>query len=91
MLTSNSRSVSLRDFWRALIMAVGAPILTQVYDMVNSWSFTVEDWRLLVKYSASTFILYILKNYFTNDVPNAIKTIEKAGGEVTPKLNNQNN
>lgn len=66
-------SLKLRDWLKAALMAIGAPVLTFLLDSLNAEEF-VFNWKKLVTVAASAGIVYILKNFFTDDtkVANAI-------------------
>lgn len=65
--SSKQFSLNTRDFWIGLLMAVGTPVLTIVWDALQSW-FDYEpvelDYRFLLKTGISAGILYLGKNYF---------------------------
>jgi len=65
------------DFWKGFIMAVGTPALYMVQEMIPGW-----DIPAIAKLSLSAAVSYLIKNFFTDDVKQAEKTIEKAGGTV---------
>jgi hypothetical protein len=69
-------SLKLRDWLKAAIMAIGAPVLTFLLDSLNAENF-VFNWGKLATVAASAGIVYILKNFFTDDMVVAQKVIEE--------------
>lgn len=66
---SSSKQFSLngRDFWIGLLMAIGTPILTILYDALQAWLDYQPvhiDYRFLLKTGISAGVLYLGKNYF---------------------------
>jgi len=75
------------DFWRGLIIAIGTPVFTIGQQLIPSWTPWIaahigQSGALISQAALSAFAAYMLKNYFTNDTAQAIKTIEKGGGAV---------
>lgn len=62
--TSSKFSLNLNDWWKGLIMAVVAPLLKIIMDLINSGSLTF-DWLALGKLALAAGAAYILKNLFT--------------------------
>ena len=56
-----------RDFLKALIMAIGAPVLTFLYDSLKAENFVFE-WKKLLIVAASAGVAYLIKNFFTDDI-----------------------
>lgn len=69
-------TLKLRDWIKAAIMAIGAPVLTFLLDSLNAENF-VFNWSKLATVAASAGIVYILKNFFTDDMIVAQKVIEE--------------
>lgn len=68
-------TLKLRDWLKAALMAIGAPVLTFLLDSLNADEF-VFNGKKLATVALSAGIVYILKNFFTDDtkVANAIIT-----------------
>lgn len=81
-LPSNANSINWSDVGKGLLIAVLTAAFTQIYIMVQAWDFSKENWQDVLQNSVTAFMAYLAKNFFTNDVPQAVKTIEKVGGEV---------
>lgn len=65
--TSTKYSVGWRDTLIGLLMAIGTPILTYLYDLTMAWANYQDahfDLRIAVKYGLSAAAIYIGKNFF---------------------------
>lgn len=61
--TSKQFQLNIRDFFNGAIMAIGAPVLTVLYDAINDGGFRTINWEMIAKVAASSFIIYLLKNF----------------------------
>ena len=68
-------TLKLRDWLKAALMAIGAPVLTFLLDSLNADELVFNS-KKLATVALSAGIVYILKNFFTDDtkVANAIIT-----------------
>lgn len=76
-LPSTFASLNVRDFVKGFILAVLVPALLAIQQSLSAGELTI-NWRALGITAAASFIGYLIKNFFTNDVPAAVATIEKA-------------
>lgn len=93
-MDSTKNSLSKRDFWRGLVMAVLTPVLTILQQIIPSWTDSLSSFlgsmsaAIIAQAAMAAFVSYLAKNFKTDDTASAIKLIEKQGGTVT---NNKNN
>lgn len=71
------------DWLKGLIMGVGTPVLILVQQLIPTWTpFLSEhlgkDGGVITQAALSAFAAYVLKNYLTNDIPVAQKTLVDA-------------
>lgn len=83
-MKSNALSLNARDFLKGLVMAIMVPVLLIIQQSLEAGTLTF-NWGQIGMAAIAGAVAYLLKNYFTNDVPSAVKTIEKAGGTVYDK------
>ena len=76
-LPSNFASLNIRDFVKGFVLAVIVPALLAVQQSLASGELTI-NWKALGITALSTFIGYLIKNYFTNDVAAAVKIVQEA-------------
>lgn len=76
-------SLKLRDWLKGLLMAVGAPVLTFIIDSLNEGELTL-NWRKLAVVAISAGLMYLLKNFFTDDVKTAVKVLDEAEKKGVP-------
>jgi hypothetical protein len=76
-LPSTFGTLNIRDFVKGFVLAVIVPALLAVQQSLASGELTI-DWKALGITSLASFIGYLLKNYFTNDVAAAVKIVEEA-------------
>lgn len=78
-MKSNKYTLTWRDVGKALVVMLIANLLGLVMGLpegeLPTWNQIKVNLIMSVKFSV---IPYILKNFFTNDVPDAVKTVEKA-------------
>lgn len=60
-------TLALRDYLKAFIMAVGAPVLTFIIDSLKAETI-VYDWKKLLIVAISAGAAYLVKNFFTDDI-----------------------
>lgn len=68
--TSTRFSLAIRDYGKAIIMAIGAPVLTFIIDSLNAETF-IFNWKKLILVAVSSGAAYLLKNFFTDDIKTA--------------------
>lgn len=73
MLKSTAFSLKLTDYLKSFVIAVGTPVLYLVQELIPGWNIPP-----LAKAAIAASVTYLLKNFFTNDVAVAEKTIESA-------------
>ncbi len=72
-LPSTKFSWQTRDFWKGLIMAVGTPLLYFLQEAIPGYPL-----HPMVQLGLSALVTYLIKNFFTDDVKVAQKTIAEA-------------
>lgn len=75
-MKSTKFSLSLNDFWKGLIIAVGTAIFPIIMQSINANQLTF-DWKLIATTGIGAFLTYLAKNYFTDDTKAAVKTLAK--------------
>ena len=75
-MRSTKFSLSLNDFWKGLIVAVGTAIFPIIMQSINANQLTF-DWKLIATTGIGAFLTYLAKNYFTDDTKAAVKTLAK--------------
>ena len=84
-------SLKARDWIKALLMAIGAPVVTFLIDSFNAEEVVINASKL-TNIAISAGLVYILKNFFTDDLKVANKVISekiesvKKDDEVKPTL-----
>lgn len=71
VVTSKKFTLNLSDWWKGLIMAVGAPVIAIIQQSLNAGSFTV-NWKTVFTVSLSAALIYLGKNFF--DKPRIVVT-----------------
>ncbi len=85
-------SLRVRDWLKAFFMAIGAPVLTFIMDSINADEPTINV-NKLITVGISAGIMYLLKNFFTDDLKVANKVISekiesvKKDNEVVQAIN----
>jgi hypothetical protein len=77
-------SLKVKDFLKGLLMAVGTPVLLIIQQSIAAGSLTF-NWQQIGMVAAAAGLLYLTKNYFTDDVKQAVDTLEtakKKGAEI---------
>ena len=77
MLPSTFGSLKLRDFLKGIVMAVIVPALLAIQQSISAGELTI-NWKSLGLTAIASFIGYLAKNLFTNDVPVAEEIIKEA-------------
>ncbi len=85
--TSKQFSLKLPDFWKGLIMAVGTPVIAIMLAALQAGSFKF-DWKMIGTVAASSFLVYISKNFLTPSSivvkdQAAVKAVESGNAELT--------
>jgi len=62
--TSKKYRVNLYDILQGLIMAVGAPVLTIIYESIEKGSLEF-DWKHIILAGLGGGIAYLIKKFFT--------------------------
>ena len=63
-------TLALRDYGKAFVMAVGAPVLTFIIDSLKADAI-IFDWKKLLVVAVSAGAAYLVKNFFTDDIQTA--------------------
>ena len=69
-------SLSAKDFWKGLIVAVGSAIFPIIMQSIQANQLTF-NWKLIATTGIGAFLTYLAKNFFTDDTSAAVKTLEK--------------
>jgi hypothetical protein len=87
-VTSKQFSLSLNDFWKGLLMAVGSPIIAIIIQSLNAGSLTI-NWKTIATVGLSALLMYLSKNFFdkpklvVNDPsPNAMQQVKNGTAEL---------
>ena len=83
-LPSTFASLNIRDFLKGIVLAVLVPALLAIQQSLQAGELTI-NWRALGIAAVAAFIGYLIKNFFTNDIPAAEKTIAEAQAKVIMK------
>ncbi len=81
---SNQFTLNIRDFLKGLVVAVIVPALLAVQQAITNQ--TPIDWKLLGGVALASFIGYLIKNFFSNDIPAAQATINEARKKEANKI-----
>lgn len=76
-MKSSMFTLNWNDFFKGAILAVVVPILVTIQTSLAAGN-VIFDWKAIGISALATFIAYLLKNFFTNDVKQAEKTIAVA-------------
>ena len=76
-LPSNFASLNIKDFLKGFVLAVIVPALLAIQQSLSAGVLTM-NWKALGTAAVAAFIGYLIKNFFTNDVPAAVVTVQKA-------------
>ena len=72
-MKSTRYSLSVRDFLKGFLMAVGTPVLYMLQELIPNWPLTAIE-----KAALSAAVTYLIKNFFTDDVKVAEKVLDQA-------------
>ena len=89
-LPSDLYSVGIKDFLKGAVMAVIVPALLAIQQSLSAGVLTV-NWKALGVAAMASFIGYLIKNFFTNSVPAAVETVQKAQEKQISIINNSKN
>lgn len=70
-------SLNAKDFLRGALMAIIVPVLYIVQTSIDAGDLTFK-WKQIAMAGIGGFVGYLIKNFFTDDVKAAQKTIVKA-------------
>ncbi len=80
---TNIFSLNTRDFLKGLVIAVIVPALLAIQQALTDQ--TPINWKALGVVALASFIGYLIKNFFSNDIPAAQKTLEEARAKELSK------
>ena len=83
-LPSTFGSLKLRDFLKGLVMAVIVPALLAIQQSITAGELVI-NWKSLGVAAIASFIGYLIKNVFTNDIPVAEAIIAEGQAKVMMK------
>ena len=69
--------LNTRDFLRGLLVAVLTPVFVIVQQSIQLGSLSF-NWKAIGMAAVGGFLAYLTKNFFTDSVKSAEKTIEKS-------------
>lgn len=85
-LQSTAFSWKLRDFLKGAVLAVLVPALLAIQQALTAPPI---NWKAIGVTALATFIGYLIKNFLTNDIPAAEKTIQEAQQkEIAKQISN---
>ena len=62
-VTSKQFSLSLNDFWKGLLIAIGSPVITILIQSLNTGELTF-NWKAIATTGLSAGLMYLAKNFF---------------------------
>lgn len=71
-LKSNKFKLKVIDYLKGLILAVGTPVLYGIQELIPSWPLSPIE-----RIGLSAFVTYVIKNFFSDTVGQAQKTLIK--------------
>ena len=84
-LPSNFASLNIKDFLKGFVLAVIVPALLAIQQSLAAGELTI-NWKALSITAVASFIGYLIKNFFTNDVPAAVATVKQSEQKQMEKL-----
>ena len=84
-LPSNFASLNIKDFLKGFVLAVIVPALLAIQQSLSAGELVI-NWKALGITAAASFIGYLIKNFFTNDVPAAVATVQQAEQKQMEKI-----
>ncbi len=76
-MKSTRFSLNVRDFLKGLVLAVVVPVLVTIQESLSVGN-VIFDWKTIGISSLAAFVAYLLKNFVTDDIKVAQKTLEVA-------------
>lgn len=76
-MKSTMFSLNTRDLIRGGLMAILVPVFVIIQQSLTAWTL-VFDWKAIAIAAIGGLLAYITKNFFTNDIPAAQKTLTEA-------------
>ncbi len=77
--------LKLRDYLKAFLMAVGVPVINAVLESLNAGEVTI-NWNHIWKIAVGAFLVYLLKNFLTDDMKVATKVIKSEATTNEPVI-----
>lgn len=81
-MKSTKFTLTLNDFWKGLVVAIGTAIFPIVMQSINNNQLTF-DWKLIATTGIGALLTYLAKNFFTDDTAAAVKTLQKQNITIT--------
>lgn len=72
----NRYKLSWKDFFKGLLLAVLTPVVFALEQSLDAGDVVI-NWHHIWKIALGSFLVYICKNYMTDDVKAAEKTLAK--------------
>lgn len=85
-MKSTRWKLHLGDWLKGLLVTIGTTALTTLGQSLAGGKINAASLKLAGIAGGAAGITYITKNFMTNDVKAATKTIEKAGGSVNDNI-----
>ena len=82
-MKSDRFSLNWNDFLKGLIVAVIMPVLAIVQNSIAEGELTF-NWRLIGLTAIGGLVAYLIKNFLTDNVKSAEKTLEAAAKKEQP-------
>lgn len=76
-MKSDRFSINWNDFLKGLVMAVIMPVLAIIQSSISNGELTF-NWKLIGLTAAGAFVAYLIKNFFSDNIKAAEKTLEAA-------------
>lgn len=84
-MKSTKWTLQARDFLKGLVIAVGTPVLYLLQELIPNWPLNQIE-----KAALSAFVTYLVKQFVTDDIKVAHKTLAKAKSKAA-KSEKENN
>jgi hypothetical protein len=78
-VTSSRFRLSLNDFWKGFLMAVGSPVIAIIIASLNAGELTV-NWKQVATVGLAAGLMYLSKNFF--DKPKVVITDQESVAAV---------
>jgi len=82
-MKSDRFSINWNDILKGIYMSVILPVLAIVQNSITNGELTF-NWKLIGLTAAGGFVGYLLKNFFTDNVKDAEKTLDIAAKKQQP-------